>query len=72
LKIPKEKPINSIRRKAHSNISIMYPLSIKILTNEKRIISKGFLKTRSNSYVSKVHNYHLVKDSQETNSHLIL
>jgi hypothetical protein len=71
LKILKEKPIKSIRRKAHLNISIMYPLSIKNLTNKKNI-SKGFLKTRFNSYASKVHNYHLVKDSPKKNSHLIL
>jgi len=33
LKILKEKPIKSIRIKAHLNISIMHPLGIKILTN---------------------------------------
>jgi hypothetical protein len=50
----------------------MYPLGIKILTNEKKFISKGLLKTKSNSYTSKVHNYHLVKVSPKNNSHLIL
>jgi hypothetical protein len=34
LKILKEKPMNSIRIKAHLNISIMYPLGIIVLTNE--------------------------------------
>jgi hypothetical protein len=48
----------------------MYPLGIKNLTNEKKIISKRFLKTRSNSNASKVHNYHLVKVSQKNISHL--
>jgi len=36
LKILKEKPINSIKIKTHLNISIMYPLGIKILTNKKK------------------------------------
>jgi len=48
LKNPKRKPINSIRIKAHLDISIMYPLGIKHLTNKKIIISKGLLKTSSN------------------------
>jgi hypothetical protein len=60
-----KKPIKSIRIKAHLDISIMYPLGIQILTNTKKIISKGLLKTRSNSNPSKVHNYHLVKVSQK-------
>ncbi len=50
----------------------MYPLGIQILTNTKKIISKGFLKTRSNSNPSKVHNYHLVKVSQKKISQLTL
>jgi hypothetical protein len=37
LKILKEKPIKSIRIKAHLNISTMYPLGIKNSTNEKNI-----------------------------------
>jgi len=36
LKILKDKPINSIKKKAHLNISIMYPLGIKNLTNKKK------------------------------------
>jgi hypothetical protein len=35
LKILKEKPIKSMRIKAHLDISIMYPLGINFLTNEK-------------------------------------
>jgi len=38
----------------------------------KKFISKGLLKTTSNSNLSKVHNYHLVKDSEKKISHLIL
>jgi hypothetical protein len=63
--ILKEKPIKSIRIKAHLNISITYSLGTTKLTNEKKIISKGLLKTRSNSNPSKVHNYHLVKISKK-------
>jgi hypothetical protein len=64
LKILKEKPIKSIRIKAHLNISIMYPLGIKKLTNKKqKLISKRLLKIRSNSYTLKAHNYQLVKVS---------
>jgi hypothetical protein len=43
------KPIKSIRIKVHLDISIMDPLGIKNLINTERIISKGLLKTRSNS-----------------------
>jgi hypothetical protein len=39
----------------------MYSLGIIILTNIKKFISKGLLKIRSNFYLSKVHNYHLVE-----------
>jgi hypothetical protein len=42
LKILKEKPINSIKIKAHLNISIMYPLGIKFLTNKKKLFQKNF------------------------------
>jgi hypothetical protein len=42
----------------------MYPWGTKFLKNKKKIISKGLLKTRSNSDPSKVHNNHLVKISQ--------
>jgi hypothetical protein len=38
LKILKDKPINSIKIKAHLNISIIYPLGTKNLTNEKKFI----------------------------------
>jgi hypothetical protein len=38
----KKKPIKSIRIKPHLNISFTYPLGIEILTNTKKIISKGF------------------------------
>jgi hypothetical protein len=72
LKILKEKPINCIRIKYHLDISIMYPLGTKNLTNKKKVILKGLLKTRSNFDLSKVHNYHLVKVSQKTISHLTL
>jgi hypothetical protein len=39
----------------------MYPLGTKKKTKKEEIISKGLLKTRFNSNLSKVHNYHLVK-----------
>jgi len=68
LKIPKEKPIKSIRIKTHLNISIMYPLG----TKEKKIIPSGLLKTIFNSNPSKVHNYHLVKVLLKMISHLTL
>jgi hypothetical protein len=67
LKILKEKPTKSIRVKAHLNTSNMFPLRTKHLTNEKKLISKGLLKTRSNFNPSKVHNYHLVKVSFKKN-----
>jgi len=45
LKILKEKPIKSIRIKACLDISIMYPLGIKILINKKKKkIQKSFSK----------------------------
>jgi len=72
LKILKEKPINSIKIKSHLNISIMYPLGINFLTNKKKIIPKGLLKVRSYSYLSKIHNFHLVNDSQKKNSDFTL
>jgi hypothetical protein len=50
----------------------MYPLGIKNLMNEKKIISKRLLKIRSKLNVSKVHNYQLVKASQKKKSHLTL
>jgi len=72
LKIVKEKPIKFIRIKAHLSIPIMYPWGTKILRNKKKIISKGLLKTTSNSNPSKVHNHHLVKVSQNKISQLTL
>jgi hypothetical protein len=66
LKIHNEKPIKSMRIKAHLDIRIMYPLGTKNLTNEKKI------HFRSNSNLSKVHNYHLIKVSQEIKTHLTL
>jgi hypothetical protein len=47
LKILKEKPIKSIKIKAHLDISIMCPLGTKNLKNEKKSF-QGLLKTRSN------------------------
>jgi hypothetical protein len=61
-----------IRIKTHLNISNIYPLGKGILTNGKKIISKGLLKTSFNFDLSKIHNYHLVKVSQKHISHLIL
>jgi hypothetical protein len=55
-----DKPIKSRRIKTHLDISIMYMLHIKFLTNEKKFNSKGLLKTKSNSDPSNVHNYHLI------------
>jgi hypothetical protein len=72
LKILKEKPIKSIRIKARLSVPIMYPWGTKILRNKKKIISKGLLKTRSNSDPSKVHNHHLVNVSQNKISQLTL
>jgi hypothetical protein len=65
LEILKENPIKSMKIKTHLNISIMYPLGLNVLINEKKIISKKHLKIRFNSDPSKVHNYHLVKVSQK-------
>jgi hypothetical protein len=65
-----KKPIKSIRIKSHLDISIMYLLGIIFLTNTKRFISKGLLKIRSNSDLSKVHIYHLVKVSQKKIEHI--
>jgi hypothetical protein len=56
--------------KPHLDISIMYPLHI--LTNTKKIISKGLSKIKSNFNPSKVHNYHVVKVFQKMISHLTL
>jgi hypothetical protein len=39
---------------------------------KKKFISKGLLKTRSNSNPSKVHNHHLVKVSENKISQLVL
>ncbi len=64
-KILKEKLIKFIKIKAHLDFSITYPLGTKNLSNEKKIISKKLLKTRSNFDPSKVHNYHLVKVSKK-------
>jgi hypothetical protein len=72
LKILKEKHIKFIKIKEHLDILIMYPWGAKILRNKKKFISKGLLKTRSNSKLLKVHNYHLVKVSQNKISHLLL
>jgi hypothetical protein len=44
----------------------------KNMKNEKKFISKGLLKIRSNFDPLKVHTYHLVKVSQKKNSNLIL
>jgi hypothetical protein len=64
LEIRKENPIKCIRIKTHLDISIMDPLGINFLINIKKFISKGLLKIRFNFDPSKVHNYHLVKVSQ--------
>jgi hypothetical protein len=72
LKILKEKPIKFRRIKIHLDVSIMYPLGTKNLKNKKKFITKGLLKSRSNSKPSKVHTYHLVKVSQNKISHLTL
>jgi hypothetical protein len=72
LKILKEKPIKSIRIKAHLSVPIMYPWGTNFLKNKKKFISKGLLKTRSNFDPSKVHNHHLVKVSQNKISQLTL
>ncbi len=71
-KSPKKKSIKSIRIKAHLNISIMCPLGIDILTKKNKIDFKKLLKTKSNSNVSKVHNYNLVKVLQKKISHFTL
>jgi hypothetical protein len=71
-KILRKEFIKSIRIKTYLNISITYPLGTKNLTNKKKFISKRLLKTRSNFYASKVHNYHLVKVSQKQISHSTL
>jgi hypothetical protein len=48
------------------------PIGEKKLTNKKKIISKGLLKTRFNFDLLKIHNYHLVKVPQKHISHVIL
>jgi hypothetical protein len=65
LEILKGKTIKSIRINPHLDILIMNPLDINFLTNTKKIISKGLFKIRSNSDLSKVHKYYLVKVSQK-------
>jgi hypothetical protein len=72
LKILKEKPIKSIRIKAHLSVPTMYPWGTRSLRKRKVIISNGLLKTRSNCNPSKVHNHHLVKVSQNKISQLSL
>jgi hypothetical protein len=72
LKILKEKPIKSIRIKAHLDILIMYPWGTKKFKKQKTFMSKRLLKVRFNFDLSKVHNYHLVKVSQNKISHLAL
>jgi hypothetical protein len=42
LEILKEKPIKSLGIKAHSNISIMYPLGIEIFKIKKKSFQKDF------------------------------
>jgi hypothetical protein len=64
--------MKSRRIKAHLCIPIMYPWDKKISRNKKKIISNLFLKTRSNSDHSKVHNHHLVKVPQDKISQLAL
>jgi len=41
-KILKEKPIKSIRIKAHLSVPIMYPWGTKILRNKKKSFQKDF------------------------------
>jgi hypothetical protein len=61
--------------KAHKN-QILFrsfnyvPIGHKKFDKQKKIISKGLLKTSSNFDLSKVHNYHLIKVSPKTISHL--
>jgi hypothetical protein len=66
LEILKENLIKSMRIKTHLDISIIYPLGLNVLINQKKFISKRLLKIRFNSDPSKIHNYHLVKVSQKT------
>jgi hypothetical protein len=72
LKFLKEKPIISIRIKAHLSIPILYLWGTNFLRNKKKFISKGLLKTRFNSNLSKAHNHHLVMISQNNISELAL
>jgi hypothetical protein len=48
------------------------PIGQRIFDKQKKIISKGLLKTRFHFDLSKIHNYDLVKVSQKYISHLIL
>jgi len=72
LKVLKEKPISSIRIKAHLNVPIMYPWDTKILGNKEKNHFKRTLKTRSNFDRSNVHNHHLVNILQNKISQLAL
>jgi plasmid maintenance system antidote protein VapI len=58
--------------KAHLDISIMYPLGTKKLTNENNIHLKKIFENKVQIWPSKNHNYHLFKVSQKTISHLTL
>jgi hypothetical protein len=64
LEILRKNPIKSIRIKTHLDISIIYPSGVIFLIDIKKFISKGLLKIRFNSNLSKVHNYHLFNVSQ--------
>ncbi len=72
LKILKEKLIKFIKIKSHSDISIMYPLGTKKLTNgKKKPFQKDFWKQGPILALQKVHNYHdLVEVLWKNNSHL--
>ncbi len=66
LKILKEKPIKSIKIKAHLDISIMYSLGTKKFTNKKKSFQKDFWKQGPILAFQKVHNYQdLVEVSQK-------
>jgi len=64
LKILKEKPIKSIRIKSDLNILITYPWGTKKLRKIKSFQFRTF-ENKVNFDPSKVHNYHLIKVSQE-------
>jgi hypothetical protein len=69
LKILKEKPHKIHQNKSPFRYFNYVPIGHKIFDKQKKIISKGLLKTRFNFDASKVHNYHLVKVSQKKISH---